>query len=158
MPIDSAGFYGTKNLGNRIAGDAMVKYVIGTRDPDALEQLVADGYSLAYGARFLKRIIEAKIKLPISQRWAEGEEFVATVEPTYDSWFVQGDYVFYPWLHGAARYETVTPGDRNVPSLRTGVFNVSGLVRANIKAIVEYQRDLREAKNHSLDVVLRFAF
>jgi ATP-dependent Clp protease ATP-binding subunit ClpA len=47
--------------------------------PEALEQLVADGYSLAYGARFLKRIIEAKIKLPISQRWAEGEEFVATV-------------------------------------------------------------------------------
>jgi nitrogenase molybdenum-cofactor synthesis protein NifE len=36
VPIDSAGFYGTKNLGNRIAGDAMVKYVIGTRDPDPL--------------------------------------------------------------------------------------------------------------------------
>ena len=29
-----AGFYGTKNLGNRIGGDAMVKYVIGTREPD----------------------------------------------------------------------------------------------------------------------------
>ena len=48
-------------------------------EPDALEQLVTDGYSLAYGARFLKRVIEAKIKLPISQRWAEGEEFVATL-------------------------------------------------------------------------------
>ncbi|MGR9052389.1 MAG: nitrogenase iron-molybdenum cofactor biosynthesis protein NifE [Gammaproteobacteria bacterium] len=36
VPIDAAGFYGTKNLGNRIAGDAMVKYVIGTRDPDPL--------------------------------------------------------------------------------------------------------------------------
>ena len=36
VPIDSAGFYGTKNLGNRIAGDAMVKHVIGTRDPDPL--------------------------------------------------------------------------------------------------------------------------
>ncbi len=36
VPIDCAGFYGTKNLGNRIAGDAMVKYVIGTRDPDPL--------------------------------------------------------------------------------------------------------------------------
>ena len=36
IPIDCAGFYGTKNLGNRIAGDAMVKYVIGTRDPDPL--------------------------------------------------------------------------------------------------------------------------
>ena len=34
VPVDSAGFYGTKNLGNRIAGDAMFKHVIGTRDPD----------------------------------------------------------------------------------------------------------------------------
>lgn len=36
VPIDCAGFYGTKNLGNRIAGDAMVSYVVGTRDPDPL--------------------------------------------------------------------------------------------------------------------------
>jgi hypothetical protein len=85
-------------------------------------------------------------------------DFQSEIEPTYDSWFVQGDYVFYPWLHGAARYETVTPGDRSVQSLRTGVFNVSGLVRANIKAMVEYAVDLRESKNHSLDMVLRFAF
>jgi ATP-dependent Clp protease ATP-binding subunit ClpA len=47
--------------------------------PDALEQLVTDGYSLAYGARFLKRVIETKIKLPISQRWTEGTAFVADV-------------------------------------------------------------------------------
>ncbi|MFV8818374.1 nitrogenase iron-molybdenum cofactor biosynthesis protein NifE [Haliea sp. E17] len=36
VPVDAAGFYGTKNLGNRIAGDAMVKYVIGSREPDPL--------------------------------------------------------------------------------------------------------------------------
>jgi nitrogenase molybdenum-cofactor synthesis protein NifE len=36
VPIDCAGFYGTKNLGNRIAGDAMVNHVIGTREPDPL--------------------------------------------------------------------------------------------------------------------------
>jgi hypothetical protein len=85
-------------------------------------------------------------------------DLLTEIEPTYDSWFVQADYVIYPWLHTAARYETVTPGDRSVQSLRTGVFNVSGLVRANVKAILEYQVDLREAKNHSLDAVLRFAF
>jgi ATP-dependent Clp protease ATP-binding subunit ClpC len=45
--------------------------------PEALEQLVTDGYSLAYGARFLKRVIETRIKLPISQRWTEGDEFTA---------------------------------------------------------------------------------
>ena len=36
VPVDAAGFYGTKNLGNRIAGDSMFKYVIGTREPDPL--------------------------------------------------------------------------------------------------------------------------
>jgi ATP-dependent Clp protease ATP-binding subunit ClpA len=47
--------------------------------PAAVEQLVTDGYSLAYGARFLKRVIESKIKLPISQRWPEGTAFAAEV-------------------------------------------------------------------------------
>lgn len=40
VSVDCAGFYGTKNLGNRIAGDAMVKYVIGTRDPDPIPESV----------------------------------------------------------------------------------------------------------------------
>ena len=40
-----------------------------TVTPEALEHLVTEGYSLAYGARFLKRVIESRIKLPISQRW-----------------------------------------------------------------------------------------
>lgn len=42
VPVDSAGFYGTKNLGNRIAGESMLKYVIGTRDPDPLPAHVAN--------------------------------------------------------------------------------------------------------------------
>jgi ATP-dependent Clp protease ATP-binding subunit ClpA len=47
--------------------------------PAALERLVQDGYSLAYGARFLKRTIETRVKLPISQRWNEGTVFSADV-------------------------------------------------------------------------------
>ena len=47
--------------------------------PEALEQIVQDGYSLAYGARFLKRCIDERVKLPISQRWSEGQAFVADV-------------------------------------------------------------------------------
>jgi ATP-dependent Clp protease ATP-binding subunit ClpA len=50
-----------------------------TVTPEAVEQLVQDGYSLAYGARFLKRVIENKIKMPISQRWTEGQSFLADV-------------------------------------------------------------------------------
>lgn len=33
IPVDSAGFYGNKNLGNRIAGETMIKHVIGTSEP-----------------------------------------------------------------------------------------------------------------------------
>ena len=33
IPVDCAGFYGNKNLGNRVAGDAAYKYIIGTREP-----------------------------------------------------------------------------------------------------------------------------
>ncbi len=44
VPVDGAGFYGTKNLGNRIAGEAMVKHVIGTREPDPVpDHLKRDG-------------------------------------------------------------------------------------------------------------------
>ena len=38
VPVDCAGFYGTKNLGNRIAGEAMFRYVIGTREPDPVPE------------------------------------------------------------------------------------------------------------------------
>jgi ATP-dependent Clp protease ATP-binding subunit ClpA len=50
-----------------------------TVEPEALEQLVTDGYSLAYGARFLKRIIDDRVKLPISERWKEANTFKATL-------------------------------------------------------------------------------
>ena len=42
VPVDAAGFYGTKNLGNRLAGEAMFKHVIGTREP-SLAAPRADG-------------------------------------------------------------------------------------------------------------------
>ncbi|WP_263770336.1 nitrogenase iron-molybdenum cofactor biosynthesis protein NifE [Propionivibrio soli] len=38
VPVDCAGFYGTKNLGNRIAGEAIVRHVIGTREPDPVPE------------------------------------------------------------------------------------------------------------------------
>src|SRR5689334_8980157 len=42
---------------------------------DALEVIVSKGYSMAFGARFLKRYIDEHIKLPISSRWKEGSHF-----------------------------------------------------------------------------------
>src|SRR5262249_40616586 len=46
---------------------------------DALEALVKEGYSLAYGARFLKRVIDERIKLPISERWKDASIFDVVV-------------------------------------------------------------------------------
>jgi ATP-dependent Clp protease ATP-binding subunit ClpA len=40
--------------------------------PEALWQIVSDRYRLACGARFLKRVIEATIKLPISSGRRKG--------------------------------------------------------------------------------------
>jgi hypothetical protein len=86
------------------------------------------------------------------------ETITSTIEPDYHAWFTQADYLIYPWLQAAGRYETLTPADSNVQSLRIGTINVSALVRANVKAMAEYQRDLREGDNHSFNVLLRFAF
>src|SRR6185503_6175048 len=47
---------------------------------EALERIAADGYSLAFGARFLKRFIDEQVKLPITARWKEGTHFEVKVE------------------------------------------------------------------------------
>jgi ATP-dependent Clp protease ATP-binding subunit ClpC len=40
---------------------------------------VAKGYSMAFGARFLKRFIDEQIKLPISAQWKDGSHFEVAV-------------------------------------------------------------------------------
>jgi len=42
----------------------------------ALEALSEIGFSLKYGARFLKRRIDERVKIPITLHWKEGKEFV----------------------------------------------------------------------------------
>jgi ATP-dependent Clp protease ATP-binding subunit ClpA len=49
-------------------------------EPEALEQLVLEGHSLAYGARFLKRVIDDRIKLPLSQQWKDADAFRVTLK------------------------------------------------------------------------------
>ena len=69
-----------------------------------------------------------------------------------------GLWVSLGWQVAPGPAMTVTPADPSVPSLRIGVFNASALIRANVKAMIEYQRDFREGDNHSLNALLRFAF
>ena len=47
--------------------------------PAALDLLTEKGYSPAYGARFLKRHIDEKVKLPITAMWKEASSVVADV-------------------------------------------------------------------------------
>ena len=45
-----------------------------------VDALVTEGHSMANGARFLKRVIDDRIKLPLSQKWKEASSFRATIE------------------------------------------------------------------------------
>ena len=49
-------------------------------DDDALDLIAADGYSVAFGARFLKRVIDERIKIPMTMRWNDGSHFRVRVE------------------------------------------------------------------------------
>ncbi len=54
---------------------------------EVVRALASEGYSLEYGARFLKRVVDRRIRLPISLRWDEGTNFVVRVvdgEPIVD--------------------------------------------------------------------------
>ena len=44
-------------------------------DQDAVDLIAAEGYSVAFGARFLKRAIDERIKLPITMQWNEASHF-----------------------------------------------------------------------------------
>ncbi len=46
----------------------------------ALEHLALEGFSVKYGARFLKRTIDQLVKVPITLRWKEQDQFTVAVE------------------------------------------------------------------------------
>jgi ATP-dependent Clp protease ATP-binding subunit ClpC len=47
---------------------------------EALDALVEIGFSLKYGARFLKRRIDEQVKMPITLHWKEGTDFLIQAE------------------------------------------------------------------------------
>ena len=44
-------------------------------DDDALEAIAAQGYNVASGARFLKRVVDERVRLPITMLWNDGAHF-----------------------------------------------------------------------------------
>jgi ATP-dependent Clp protease ATP-binding subunit ClpA len=49
-------------------------------DDEALDVIVRCGHSPAYGARFLKRVIDERIKLPVSTKWHDAQRFHVRAE------------------------------------------------------------------------------
>ena len=48
--------------------------------PEALNLLTEKGFNTAYGARFLKRHIDEKVKLPLTAMWKSATNFIVEVE------------------------------------------------------------------------------
>src|SRR2546422_10372700 len=46
----------------------------------ALSLITEKGFSMQYGARFLKRFIDERVKLPITTMWKDGSDFIVDVE------------------------------------------------------------------------------
>jgi hypothetical protein len=76
----------------------------------------------------------------------------------YRSWFVQSDYVIFPPLQASLRLENLSPPDHSAASIRALNASLSYFIYVNVKATVEYHRDLRQSSNYDLSTVLRFAF
>jgi len=76
----------------------------------------------------------------------------------YHTWFVQADYVILPPLQASLRYENLTPADSAAPTTKAVDASLAFFAYANVKTIVEYQRDLHEPKNYTVSTILRFAF
>jgi len=83
---------------------------------------------------------------------------IDTTTRTYDAWFAQADYVIVPPFQVSLRYENLRVADPVTPTIKTLNANASFLIRANIKAMIEYNRDLRDSENYTLATVLRFAY
>jgi hypothetical protein len=90
--------------------------------------------------------------------YADSGDRVGDVSPTFHSWFLQADYVIRPPFQASLRYEQLQPGDRSVDSIEFLNADFTYLVRANIKAMFEYRRDMQDSQNYQIAGVLRFAY
>ena len=94
----------------------------------------------------------------LSLRDKDTGDQISLTTHTYDAWFAQADYVIAPPFQVSVRYENLRPADPSVATQKALNANFSFLVRANIKLMLEYHRDLHDSQNYQLATVLRAAF
>ena len=68
--------------------------------------------------------------------------------------YIDGDFSTFAIDCGGREFEALMQASGGYDF----VFNLSALIRANVKAMVEYQRDFRQGQNHSFNALVRFAF
>ncbi|NJM12797.1 MAG: nitrogenase iron-molybdenum cofactor biosynthesis protein NifE [Synechococcaceae cyanobacterium SM1_2_3] len=90
IAVDCAGFYGGKNLGNRYAGEVLLKQVIGTREPDALPEMARIAFQRVHDVNLIGE-------------WNVGGEFW-NVAPFFDE---LGLRKFSGTLSGDARFAEI---------------------------------------------------
>lgn len=79
------------------------------------------------------------------------------------AWYLQGQYVAYPWLIGLARFESTDEDTDDSVDASTTLFPaVAAMVRANVKVTLEYVRpisdyDLRKAGEERIVAKLDFS-
>jgi hypothetical protein len=86
------------------------------------------------------------------------EEELSRMTRTFDTWFLEADYVILPPFQLAVRYENLRPGDASVHPFQFLITDFSFLVRANIKLIVESRLDLHDTQNYEIATAVRAAF
>jgi hypothetical protein len=94
----------------------------------------------------------------LSLRNNDTDAEISLTTHTWDAWFAQADYVIAPPFQVSVRYENLRPADPSVDTVQALNANFSFLVRANIKLMLEYRRDLHDSQNYQLATVLRAAF
>jgi ATP-dependent Clp protease ATP-binding subunit ClpA len=64
---------------DRVIATAIARGKEVTVTPEAVDAIVREGHSLAYGARYLKRVIDERVKIPLSQLWSHATRFQVRV-------------------------------------------------------------------------------
>lgn len=81
------------------------------------------------------------------------------IDRSSQAYFAEGNYVVYPWLIARARYESTDKDtDLDVEAAKNLIPGVVFMVRANVKASIEYLMPLDDARDGSDRMTIQFNF
>jgi len=97
--------------------------------------------------------------LNIYGAFMRGKDKIEIGELTTDAFFVEADYVFYPWLIGVVRYDNAkTKNSEIINEVKDVVASAVFAIRANIRFVAEHQHFLDNTGNNITQFNLDFLF